>query len=76
LQGSRPTPNLLSDGDLDDDKFFVFWEPDLIFPGENWEPLDYHPQPPAVKEKVTTEVRHFVILQSAEPIYFALPLCC
>jgi hypothetical protein len=28
-----------------------------MFPGENREPLDYRPQPPAVTDQVTTEVR-------------------
>lgn len=61
LQGARPTPSLLSDGDLDGDKFFVFWEPALVFPGDNWEALDYRPQPPTVKDKVSDKVRSSLI---------------
>lgn len=40
-----------------------------MFPGENREPLDYRPQPPAVTDQVTTEVRTISrFLQTVGPV--------
>ncbi|XP_077981923.1 uncharacterized protein LOC144436930 [Glandiceps talaboti] len=40
-QGPRPHPNEMSGSDLDGDKYFVTWLPDLIFSRRNHPPMDF-----------------------------------
>ncbi|CAK4705752.1 hypothetical protein LEN26_016038 [Aphanomyces euteiches] len=48
-QGERPNPNMMSGGDLDGDRYFVFWEPSLM-PKEDFEPMQYDPPVQQVKK--------------------------
>ena len=44
-KGKRPHPNEMSGSDLDGDKYFVCWMEDLLPARDNYEAMDYSPQP-------------------------------
>jgi len=60
-RGRVPAPSMMSGGDLDGDKFFVSWDPDLV-PTVVHEPHHY----PAAKEKPRHQISHDDLLR-----YFA-----
>nr|SZF06453.1 RNA-dependent RNA polymerase 1-like [Psoroptes ovis] len=40
-KGSRPHTDEMGGSDLDGDEYAIFWQTDLIFPGDNYEPMDF-----------------------------------
>lgn len=61
--GDRDVPGMCSGGDLDGDDFFVLWEPSLIPPIWNAEPMNYTAPTPDVLERevqITDIIKFFV----------------
>lgn len=40
-KGDRPHTDEMGGSDLDGDEYAIFWKTDLIFPGENYKPMDF-----------------------------------
>ncbi|KDQ12185.1 hypothetical protein BOTBODRAFT_57023 [Botryobasidium botryosum FD-172 SS1] len=65
-QGKRPAPSMSSGGDLDGDKFFVCWDPDIV-PEKIAESYTYPPgkEPPSREVTRTDLAYHFASYNSA-----------
>ena len=48
--GHRPHPDEMAGSDLDGDEYFVTWMPELMFEGDNEEPMDFTPPQKKIHE--------------------------
>ncbi|KAG8629595.1 hypothetical protein KVT40_003460 [Elsinoe batatas] len=53
--GERDLANMCAGGDLDGDDFLIMWDPDLIPPEQNTEPMDYSAPPPILSKGPVTQ---------------------